>query len=114
MREHTTRRGDPTAGGSVRREIMTAYRQRALDCAEALRAGEAATRTLAAVTPDAPGILLRNVYGWFERVRRGTYRLTPAGLAALDRLRISSTDAPALHSGPLHRAPGVAIHDGLA
>jgi hypothetical protein len=86
LREHGRRRGDPTAGGSVRREIMTAYRQRALDCAAALRSGEATTRALAALVPDAPAILLRNVYGWFERVRRGTYRLTPAGFAALDRL----------------------------
>lgn len=81
LREHGRRRGDPTPGGSVRREIMTAYRQRALACAEALR------HALAAIAPDAPTLLLRNVYGWFERVRRGVYRLTPAGLAALDRLR---------------------------
>lgn len=85
LREHGSRRGDPMSGGSVGREVMTAYRQRALGCAEALRAGEATTRTLAAVVPDAPIIMLRNVYGWFERVRRGCYRLTPAGIAALDR-----------------------------
>ena len=83
VREHERRRGDPTPGGSTRRTIMTAYRQRALICAEALRDGEATTRTLAALTPEAPGILLRNMYGWFERVARGTYRLTPAGVAAV-------------------------------
>ena len=83
LREHERRRGDPTPGGSTRRTIMTAYRQRALACAEALRDGEATTRAVAAVTPEAPGILLRNMYGWFERVSRGVYRLTPAGLAAL-------------------------------
>jgi hypothetical protein len=38
---------------------------------------------LAAITPEAPGILLRNAYGWFERVARGTYRLSEAGHAAL-------------------------------
>lgn len=81
LREHGRRQGDPTPGGSVGRQIMTAYRQRALACAEALRAGPASTRVLAGVTPEAPGILLRNVYGWFERVSRGTYRLSPAGLA---------------------------------
>ena len=83
LREHERRRGDPTPGGSTRRTIMTAYRQRALACAEALRDGQATTRTLAAATPEAPGILLRNMYGWFERVARGTYRLTPAGMAAI-------------------------------
>jgi hypothetical protein len=86
FREHGRRRGDPTPGGSVRREIMTAYRQHALACADALRDGQATTRALAAVTKEAPGILQRNVYGWFERVSRGTYRLTDAGRAALARV----------------------------
>ena len=62
---------------------MTAYRQRATACAEALRAGPATTRTLRATTPEATAILARNVYGWFERVSRGTYRLSEAGRAAL-------------------------------
>ena len=83
LREHTRRRGDPTPGGSVRQPIMTAYRQRALACAEALRAGEATTRALAQVTPEAPAILLQNVYGWFERVTRGTYRLSEMGRLAI-------------------------------
>ena len=69
----------------MRREIMTAYRQHALLCAEALRDGEASTRILAASLPGAPAILLRNVYGWFERVSRGTYRLSPSGKAMLER-----------------------------
>ena len=83
LREHGRRRGDPTPGGSTRKTIMTAYRQRALACAEALKDGQATCRTLAAVTPEAPGIVLRNMYGWFERVARGTYRLTEAGVLAL-------------------------------
>ena len=33
--------------------------------------------------PDAPKILLRNVYGWFERVERGCYRLSDRGRAEL-------------------------------
>ena len=37
------------------------------------------------MAPDAGTILLRNVYGWFERTRRGEYRLTAAGEAALLR-----------------------------
>ena len=85
FREHGRRRGDPTPGGSVRRKIMTAYRQNSLACAAALREGEASTRRLKTVTPEAPGILLRNVYGWFERVSRGVYRLTPSGMAAVDQ-----------------------------
>ncbi|WP_372620090.1 DUF2161 family putative PD-(D/E)XK-type phosphodiesterase [Falsiroseomonas sp.] len=79
LREHVLRRGDPTPGGGNRRPIMTAYRQAALRCAMALRAGPLRTRDLAHLVPDAGRILLRNVYGWFERVERGTYRLTPLG-----------------------------------
>jgi len=62
---------------------MTAYRQRAVACAVALQAGPLRPRDLRALAPDAGGILLRNVYGWFERVKPGVYRLGPAGEAAL-------------------------------
>lgn len=82
IREHERRRGDPMAGGGNRRAVMTAYRQAALECAVALRKGPAATREIAMRVPGAPTILLRNVYGWFERVSRGVYRLTPKGHAA--------------------------------
>jgi len=82
VREHTLRRGDPMLGGSTGQLHMTAYRQRALDCAAALADGPRTTRELAVITPAAPAIVLRNVYGWFERVSRGTYRLTDAGRIA--------------------------------
>jgi len=83
--EHQRRQGDPAHGGSTREPIMTAYRQRALACAAALDGGPMAVRALRSVAPDAPAILLRNVYGWFARERRGIYRLTQAGQAALAR-----------------------------
>ena len=41
LSEHARRRGDPSAGGSTRQPVMTAYRQQALACAEVLRAGPA-------------------------------------------------------------------------
>ena len=85
LKEHAARRGDPTEGGSTRQPIMTAYRQQALDCAAALREGPKKPRELKPVAPDAAAILQRNVYGWFERVERGVYRLTEPGLAALIR-----------------------------
>ena len=34
--------------------------------------------------PNAGPILQADVYGWFERVARGTYLLTPAGRVALE------------------------------
>jgi hypothetical protein len=81
--EHRRRLGDPAVGGSTRQPIMTAYRQQALTCAAALSAAPARPRDLKLVAPDAPKILLRNVYGWFVRVERGLYGLSDQGKAAL-------------------------------
>lgn len=83
--EHRRRLGDPAAGGSCRAPIMTAYRQQALACAASLSGGPRRTSDVKAAIPEAPKILLRNVYGWFFRVERGTYALTPEGTAALAR-----------------------------
>lgn len=83
VREHQKRRGDPTLGGSTRKPIMTAYRQQAMLCAEALAAGPLRPRDMKAQAPDAGKILLSNVYGWFERVQPGWYQLTPAGRTAV-------------------------------
>jgi hypothetical protein len=83
--EHNRRRGDPTAGGSTRSPIMTAYRQQALACASALALGPRKLRELRPDIPDAPKILQHNVYGWFDRAERGVYVLTDAGRAALKR-----------------------------
>lgn len=85
LREHAARQGDPATGGSTRQPVMTAYRQQALGCAAAMKDGPVRPRDLKPAYPDAATILSRNVYGWFERVERGLYRLTSAGLAALDR-----------------------------
>jgi hypothetical protein len=94
VEEHRRRAGDPTPGGSTRTPQMTAYRQQALVVAGALAAAPGRPRDLRAVAPDAAKILQRNVYGWFERVDRGLYGLTPAGRAAL-----------AAWAGPADRQP---------
>jgi hypothetical protein len=83
--EHRRRKGDPALGGSTRSPIMTAYRQQALACASALSQGPRRVRDLKPEIPDAPKILLHNVYGWFDRAERGIYVLTEAGRAALKR-----------------------------
>jgi hypothetical protein len=85
VEEHRKRNGDPAIGGSTRRPIMTAYRQQALDCAKALATAPGRPRDLKATMPDAPKILQRNVYGWFERIERGRYCLTDLGRAELVR-----------------------------
>jgi hypothetical protein len=85
VEEHRRRMGDPAMGGSTRQPIMTAYRQQALACAAALSRAPARPRDLKGELPDAPKILLRNVYGWFVRVERGLYTLSDPGRAALVR-----------------------------
>jgi hypothetical protein len=72
---------------------MTAYRQRALACAAELHAGPGRPRDLRAAVPDAGRILLRNVYGWFERIQPGLYRLTTVGEAALQRWPATRSEA---------------------
>jgi hypothetical protein len=99
LAEHRRRVGDPTVGGSVRRPIMTAYRQEALRCAAVLGAGPATVRVIraAAQAPRAGRILLDDVYGWFERVTRGTYALSPRGRQAIEAEGVADsrlTDAP--------------------
>ena len=81
-KEHGARRGDPTAGGSTRQPIMTAYRQRALACAAAMIEGPKRPKELRPYAADAGTILLRNVYGWFQRVETGIYILTASGKTA--------------------------------
>ncbi len=84
--DHRRRVGDPTCGGSVRRPIMTAYRQEAMRCAARLDACPATLRAIRAGgdVPHAGRILQANVYGWFERVERGVYILSPRGRRALE------------------------------
>lgn len=91
--EHARRVGDPNRGGSSTKvPMMTAYRQEALRCAGLLAKNgpmKVAALRAAAGAPRAARILLDDVYGWFERVERGVYALTPAGkrgLAQFDRM----------------------------
>jgi hypothetical protein len=86
--EFSRRIGDANVGGAVGVPLVTAYRQDALRCARVLAHGGpmpvGRLRTAAGV-PRAARILQRNVYGWFDRIERGTYRLTPEGDQALSR-----------------------------
>jgi len=94
VEEHRKRIGDPVRGGVTRSPIMTAYRQQALACAALLANGPCRPRDIKAAVPDAPKILLGNVYGWFARVEHGVYALTEDGRAALVRWpQINAADA---------------------
>ncbi|HEV8680745.1 MAG TPA: DUF2161 family putative PD-(D/E)XK-type phosphodiesterase [Stellaceae bacterium] len=84
--EFDRRRGDLNVGGRNRAPIVTAYRQDALSVARALAVnGPLPVRALRVMTgvTDAAHILQRDVYGWFARISRGTYRLSDRGFEAL-------------------------------
>ncbi len=86
LREFERRSGDYNTGGVTRRPVVTAYREEALRLAACLhRTGPARVKALREATgvQGAGRVLQRNVYGWFERVSTGVYRLTPAGEEAL-------------------------------
>lgn len=84
LREFDRRLGDPNEGG-ISGTKMTAYRQDAIRCALQLRAGpcKASEVAKAAGVARAATQMRHDHYGWFERVERGIYQLTPKGHAAL-------------------------------
>jgi hypothetical protein len=86
LKEFAHRVGDTTAGGSARVIRMTAYRQDALRCAAFIAkhgpSKPAVLRKDSGVA-KAPAMLLQDVYGWFVRIERGIYGLSPKGEAAL-------------------------------
>jgi hypothetical protein len=81
--EFMKRVGDPNLGGTGRRKgLMTAYRQQALAIASFLQKNGPAKASDIAKTlglPKSRDILYNDVYGWFERVSRGVYQLSPRG-----------------------------------
>ncbi|CAM2973548.1 DUF2161 domain-containing protein [Paenibacillus sediminis] len=87
VQEFKERSGDYNVGGSHGQKIVTSYREKALRVAHAMRDGTpmrpSVVRDLSG-TSSAAAILQRNYYGWFERVSRGLYVLTPAGKEALE------------------------------
>lgn len=86
LREFDRRAGDPNTGGTTRTPRMTAYRQDALRCAAALcQSGPTRPAIVARSTGVVrAGPLMRaDHYGWFDRVEKGVYTLSPRGLAAV-------------------------------
>lgn len=103
--EHARRLGDPNRGGVTKTPLVTAYRQEALRCAQLIaRDGQASLRALRAtgLVPNAPKILQRDVYGWFERRERATYALTDR--AREDLARYTAAGALADARGAFIRA----------
>ncbi len=86
LREFARRVGDPNQGGQTRVGLVTAYRQDAMKVAAYLAehgASGGAAIAKAQDVPTATRIMADDHYGWFERVSRGVYDLTPKGRAAI-------------------------------
>ncbi len=86
LREFERRVGDPNLGGITGVKKVTSYRQDALRCAAHLHGQGPSKASLVAratsVARAAP-LMRADHYGWFERIDRGIYALTPKGVQAL-------------------------------
>lgn len=87
LKEFSLLAGDPNRGGTTGRPIVTAYRQDALRCVYLLHQNGplklSHIRELSGVSRAAT-ILQKNFYGWFQRILRGVYDLSPNGRTALE------------------------------
>ncbi|MEN8893083.1 DUF2161 domain-containing phosphodiesterase [Planktotalea arctica] len=86
LREFQRLVGDPNTGGMTRQGLVTAYRQDALKCLGFLEGhGPTKASDIAKSTgvPGARNLMAANHYGWFERVSKGIYWLSPKGQDAL-------------------------------
>ncbi len=87
LREFARRQGDPNDGGQTRAGLVTAYRQDALKLAVYLfevgasKGADVARETGVGV---ATRMMHHNHYGWFEKVEKGVYGLTPVGAEAVN------------------------------
>ncbi len=86
LKEFAKRVGDPNQGGATRQGLMTAYRQDALKCVKILAKNgpaKAADVSRLSQVETARRLMADNHYGWFERVERGIYALSPTGQSAM-------------------------------
>lgn len=86
LREFAARQGDPNDGGQTRVGLITAYRQDALKLAMYLyEAGASKGADVARETGvvRATTMMRDDHYGWFEKVEKGVYGLTPKGAEAV-------------------------------
>ncbi|MCL6571859.1 MAG: hypothetical protein K6T88_09280 [Bacillus sp. (in: Bacteria)] len=81
-KEINGRSGDFNVGGSNRTKIMTAYKENCIQIASYLdNSGPLSPKTLIqkGTGDKTSSILTKNYYGWFERIKRGTYVISEKG-----------------------------------
>ncbi|CAM3062424.1 DUF2161 domain-containing protein [Filibacter tadaridae] len=80
------RQGNYNVGGSSQTKLMTTYKQNCIHIACSLeRFGPLSAKQLRDIGTGekTSSILIKNYYGWFERIRRGTYCITEKGISEL-------------------------------
>lgn len=88
LKEFAQRVGDPNDGGQTRVGLVTAYRQDALKLAMYLfEVGASKGADVARETgvKRATTMMRDDHYGWFEKVEKGIYGLTPKGAEAVSK-----------------------------
>ena len=86
LKEFAARTGDPNDGGQTRVGLITAYRQDALKLAMYLYeigASKGADVARETGVARATTMMRDDHYGWFEKVEKGVYGLTPKGAEAV-------------------------------
>lgn len=99
LTEIAGRSADHNQGGVNRRPLVTAYRERAIRIAASIgRDGQATTAGLRArgTGEQTAQLLYQDVYGWFVRIAKGTYRLSEDGREAL----VTYGDLARRYAGP--------------
>lgn len=87
LKEFHSRITDSNDGGVTRRKIMTAYREQSLLIAYHLSKNDIMSiKALKALgCSSKSGVILRaDHYGWFERTSQGNYKITQAGIEAVN------------------------------
>lgn len=82
VKEISGRSADYNIGGSSKTKIMTAYKENCIQIASYLdHFGQLAPKDLVKMgTGDkTSSILTKNYYGWFDRIKRGTYQISDKG-----------------------------------
>jgi hypothetical protein len=90
LKEISGRSADFNVGGSSRTKIMTAYKENCIQIACFLdKMGPLSPKALKdlGAGDKIPSILINNYYGWFERIKRGTYAITDKGRLEVQEYR---------------------------
>lgn len=86
--EFQKRKSKNNVGGVHGTKLITGYREDALLVLDALMelGGEAGTKDIRRISgiEKSTDIMYHNYYGWFANVRKGQYKVTEAGLSALE------------------------------